>query len=316
MRPVSVSQPSPVDPLDHVLDLRTVLKAVLKWSWIIMVFSLAGLAYGVNNARNFEPSFTAKMIISPQVSQKDFSSSTGGGGSGLTSKLAAVLGTEGSSESGGMFERLKLIMKSQQLAKRLDERHGLSREIFASRWDSKKGTWKPPVKVELTWRQKLDVYLHQTQKLPMGTETLSRAVGGMVRFVPVEGTLFWEVQVRHVNPDIALRRLTIIFAEADALLREQDREKMLQQVKFLQDRVKTARLAGLRAALFGAMIGQEKSLHMMESGLPYSATIVEPAFASALRTTPNLAKMIGIPVLGACFAGVLLVLLVSVFVKE
>jgi hypothetical protein len=305
------------DAADYVLDLRTVLKSVLKWSWLIVVLGLVGLVYGLNKTTQFNPSYTAKMIISPQAPAPGFGSGgTSNSAAGLTSRIAAVLGGPGASSGGEMFERLKLVVKSQQLARRLDERHGFSREIFASSWDSEKGDWKPKVKMEPSWRQRLDTFLHQTQNLSIGTEALARAVGGMVQFVKVGETQFWEVQIKHSDPEIALRWLIIIFAEADKLLRDQDRAKMRQQVQFLQERVKTAELAGLRVALYGALIGQEKSLHMMESGLPYAANIVEPAYASALKTTPNLVNLIAIPTFGAAFIGLMLVILISVFIKE
>jgi len=313
---IQPQQPQTI-PMDYVLDLRTVLKSVLKWSWIIVALTLAGMLYGGNEASKFSPSYTARMIISPQTPQTGFSeNTTSASAGGLTSKLAAVLGGGATSAAGGMFERLKLAMNSQQLARRLDGQYALSREIFASRWDSEKGRWKPEIKTEPTWRQRLDAYLHQTQNLSQGTEALARAVGGMVQFVPVENTLFWEVKIMHSDPNIALRWLTMIFAEADNLLRDQDRESKKQQVRFLKERVKTAELAGLKISLYGAMITLEKSLHMMETGLPYSATIVETAYASELKTTPNLTKMIAIPALGAGFFGILLVFLFSIFVKE
>jgi hypothetical protein len=303
--------------LDYILDLRTVLKAILRWSWVIVVFALAGLVYGVNETTKFSPIQTARMIVLPQTSQMGLTGGSGGSSAnGLTSKLAAVLGGGGSAAMGGIFGRLQLIMKSQDLARRLDERHGLSREIFAGRWDSEKGKWKTPVKTEPTWRQRLDGYLQQTQNLSLGTESLARAVGGMVKFTPVDKTLFWEIRVQHANPETALRWLSIIYAEADQLLREQVREKTRYQIQFLRERIKTAELSGLRSALFGALIGEEKSLHMMESDLPYAAEIVEPAYASALKTKPDLMQFIVVPVLSAGFAGAMIVILFSIFAKE
>jgi hypothetical protein len=305
------------DQLDYILDLRTVIKALLKWSWIIIVFTVAGLIYGIKQTSEFTPLYTAKLVISPQSTQSGLISGTSAtGGGGLTSKLEAVLGSGGASGTGGMFERLKLIMKSQQLARRLDEKYRFSAEIFASSWDSEKGEWKSPLKMDLTWRQQIDVYLHQTQSLGPGTEALAKSVGGMIEFNALGDTGFWEVSVKHAEADVALRRLVIIFTAADELLREQDSEKMREQVQYLRSRTKSAELAGLRAALYSALIGKEKSLHMMESGLSYAADIIEPAYASALKTTPNLLKTVAGPAAGAGFIGFLLVFLLSVFLRE
>jgi hypothetical protein len=304
------------DQLDYVLDLRAVLKAVLKWSWVILIFALAGLVYGVNETTNFVPKYTAKMTISPKVASAPIGGGTASSGPGLKSTLAAVLGNNSPATTGEMFQRLRLIMKSQQLARRLDEEHGLSRDIFASSWDSEKGAWKTPIKTEPTWRQRLNTYLQQTQSLEPGTEALASAVGGMIEFIPVEETLFWEVQIMHPEGEAALRWLTMIFTTADELLREQGREKLRQQVNFLRLRLEKAELGDLRAALYGALLNGEKALHMTKSNLPYAADIIEPAFVSALKTKPNLTKLIAVPTLGAAFAALLLVLMISIFLRE
>jgi hypothetical protein len=294
-----------------------VVKAVLKWSWIIVILAVGGFVYGVLQTAKFTPQYTAKMTIASQKSPGALESgSTGGIGSGvLTSKLVAVLGASGGG-SGDPFQRLRLVLKSRQLAQRLDEKYNLSREIFADRWDSEKSAWKTPVKSELTFRKRLNAYLHQTQSPVTGAEALARAVGGMIKFDPVENTEYWVISVSHPDSDTALRRLNLVFAAADRLLREQDREKIKEKIRFLRTRTERAELDGLRSALFGALIGAEKNLYMLDSSQPYAAEVVEPAFVSVLTTSPNLSKTVVIPAIGAGFLGMVLVLMISIFIRE
>jgi hypothetical protein len=298
------------------LDLRTVLKSILKWSWIIVILAVIGLVYGVSETANFVPKFTAKMIIAPQKFESGIGESQPrSSGGGITTTLIAALGNaEGN--AGGMFQRLRFVMKSQQLARRLDEQHSLSREIFASRWDSERGAWKTVAKAAPTLVQRLGAYLHQEQSVLRGSEALARAVEGMVELEPIKKTEFWEIRIRHTSRETALRWLKIIFTSADRLLREQDREKIRERILFLRTRTEKAELAGFRAALYGSLIRQEKNLHMLDSDLPYSVIIIEPAFASDLKTMPNLLKTIVVPVAGSSFIGVVIVLLFSVFFKE
>lgn len=302
--------------MDYVLDLRTVLKAVLKWSWIAVIFTLIGVVYGTLETAKFVPEYTAKIVIAPQSPKGNTAGSLQPArGNGLTTTLLTALGNPGA-EPGGMFERLRFAFKSQQLARRLDEQYSLSQEIFAGRWDVEKGVWKTAVSVEPTFFEQLDIYLHQDQANILGTEALAMAVGGMVKFEPIKKTQFWEISVSHTDRDTALRRLKIIFSAADQLLRQQDREKMLEQIAFLRTRTEKSDLAGFRAAIFGALIQQEKNLHMIDSDLIYSADIVEPAFASEMKSKPNLMKTILVPAVGGGFVGLVLVLLVSVFLRE
>lgn len=309
-------QTTDVAHLDYVLDLRTVLVTVVKWSWIIIIFTGIGAFYGVKDSANFVPKHTAKMVIATQKNQGSIGGNAPRGRDGnLTSTIMQALGTRGE-KSDLMLQRIRYILKSRQLAIRLDEKFNLSREVFASRWDSKKGTWKTVTKAEPTLRDRLDIYLHQNQPRLSGPEALAIAVGNLVQITKIKKTEFWEVSLSHVDRDTALRWLRIIFKSADQLLREQDRQKMKEQIRFLRSRTEKAQLAGFRAALFGALIQQEKNLHLIDSDLPYSAHIVEPAFASEIRTMPNLMKTIGLPTLVAGFIGLLIVLLISVFVKE
>lgn len=67
---------------------------------------------------------------------------------------------------------------------------------------------------------------------------------------------------------------------------------MREQMQFLRSRTEKAALAGFRAALYGALFRQEKNMHMLESDLPYSSDIIEPAFASEIRTMLNLMKTV------------------------
>jgi hypothetical protein len=277
---------------------------------------MIGLVYGVLETASFVPKFTAKIIIAPQKSQ----GSIGEGaprseGSGVAASLMAALGGSGG-QTGGMFQRLKFLMKSQQLAQRLDEQHKLSREVFAGRWDSERGVWKTVAKTEPTFSEQLGAYLHQDQAVLRGSEALARAVGGMVELEPIKKTNFSEIRLSHTNRETALRWLQIIFTSADQLLREQDREKIREQIRFLQTRTEKADLAGFRSALYGALISQEKNLHMIDSEQSYSADIIEPAFASELKTMPNLLKTIAAPVAGGGFVGLLIVVLISIFLKE
>ena len=132
----------------------------------------------------------------------------------------------------------------------------------------------------------------------------------------IEDTSFWTIQVDHIEADVAPRWLRIIYAEADDLLRDLDRKKLQNQSQFLRMRLQDAELASLRSSLFGAPVSQMKALHMMESDLPYAADIIEPAYAFGLKTTPNLLKTIGVPAGGAAFGGLVLIILISIFIKE
>jgi len=306
---------------DMVLDVRAIFWGFFKYSWIIVIFAAYGFYQGYKEARAFEPQYVASMVVLPQAQGGGLSVSGGAGGggggaTGLAAGLSAVLGVGGGSQGTGAFDRLKLLMGSQDLARRLDERYGMLRGVFASRWDAEKQDWKPRVVAEPTWRQRFLASLHQGGSIEPGYEALSRYVKGVLQFEPVEGTGFWRVKVYHTEKARALELLTQIYQTADDLLRAQDREKTRRKLQYLEQRMQETSITELRQALLAALIKEEHSAHMLEGDLPYGADIVDPPFVSDLKTSPVLIKTIGVPFVGSAAVGFFVVLLFAVFRAE
>jgi len=306
---------------DAVLDLRSIFWGLIKWSWIIVVLAAYGFYGGYKEARNFTPEYVASMIVEPHSQGGGVIVGGGAGGraaaGGLAAGLTAALGVgSGGGQGTGAFDRLKLLMSSIELAKRLDDRYGMLREVYADRWDAEKQEWKQRVDPEPTLRNRIMASLHQTGSLEPGYEALSRYVNGVVQFEQIELTGFWRVKVQHQDRDRALELLQRIYNEADDLLRQQDRRKLRRKMEYLETRIQETAITDLRRALLASLVKEEHSAHLLSGNLPYGADIVEPAFVSGIKSRPNLVKTIGIPTVGGAAVGFFLALLIAVFRAE
>jgi hypothetical protein len=298
---------------DFILDVRSIVVESLKRAWIIPIFTIVGLYMGIQSAHEFVPKYQATMIIAPRAQSGVVSSQTQA--TGLKNVVSLLAGNSGGGGN-ALLDRMRLLMGSQQLAKKLDEKYGMLRTVYAGQWDADKGEWRKRSEDDLTWREKVDQYLNVHGSLPPGPEALARYVGGVLVFDEIKETSFLTVKVEHEDRDRALELLQQVYWAADELLREQDKVKTLERISYLQSRIEATSIAGLRTALTSALVSAEQNAHLMSGGLPYAADVIDPPFVSDMKTKPSLIKVVAAPAVIATALGILLVLLYVVFRME
>jgi hypothetical protein len=298
---------------DFILDVRSIVVESLKRAWIIPIFTIVGLYMGIQSAHEFVPKYQATMIIAPRAQSGVVSSQTQA--TGLKNVVSLLAGNSGGGGN-ALLDRMRLLMGSQQLAKKLDEKYGMLRTVYAGQWDADKGEWRKRSEDDLTWREKVDQDLNVHGSLPPGPEALARYVGGVLVFDEIKETSFLTVKVEHEDRDRALELLQQVYWAADELLREQDKVKTLERISYLQSRIEATSIAGLRTALTSALVSAEQNAHLMSGGLPYAADVIDPPFVSDMKTKPSLIKVVAAPAVIATALGILLVLLYVVFRME
>lgn len=299
---------------DFILDVRSIIVESLKRAWVIPIFTIVGLYMGVQNAHEFVPKYQATMIIAPRAPSGVVN--TQAQNTGLKSVVSLLAGRSGGGGGNALLDRMRLLMESQQLAKKLDEKYGMLRTVYAGQWDAEKGEWRKKSEEDLSWREKIDKYLNVYGSLPPGPEALARYIGGTLVFDEIKETSFSTVKVEHEDRDRALELLQQVYWTADELLREQDKVKTLERISYLQSRIEATSIAGLRTALTSALVSAEQNAHLMSGGLPYAADVIDPPFVSDMKTKPSLIKFIAAPAVIATALGMLLVLLYVVFRME
>ncbi len=303
---------------DEVLDLRFLFGKIGRNWWVILLFGLLGLVYGIYQATQFVPKRVASMVIMPQSGGMAGLNLGGGQGGGVTGVAATLKLAMGGGGGGGneTFERLRLAMSSITLARELDEKYGLLRQVYDHRWDAGRQGWRPVTDADLGLQERLLRHLNVTNDYTPSIEKLARHVGGKVQFEQIKKSEFWRVKVEDIDGDAALELLNNAYWTADELLREQDREQVRARQAYLRSRVDDAQLTEIRRALIGAMMSEERTAMLLEGGLPYAAKVIERPFLSENPTQPNLMLLIGIPVAAGLLLGFALVTLIAVFRSE
>jgi hypothetical protein len=300
-----------VRPADDevVLDLRHLVIALWRGKWVILAFAAIGLGLGLQRLHEHTPTFKARMVVSPSLTTDP--TMLGGGGAAQGGQLGALAGLAGlsigSKAQATTFDRLKEAFKSFELAQTLDRKYGLFMRIYGAGWDAKTQSWIRPEGWRFELRQDIAEFLRQPTWAPPNMESLARYIGGSLQVTEVLKSPFIEIAVQHPDPEFALNLLKIAYAEADQLLREQDRRQVTQRRAYLEERLARTSLSDMRQVVLTLMAQEERSAMLLDSDLPYAARTIEPAYVSSTPVALRPAIEIGIRVLAALALAVALV---------
>ena len=292
-----------------IIDVRFLLRVWLRWSWVLVILALLGAAKGVMDVRNLSPVYVAKMTVLPD-------SGGGIGGGGQVGGVLGNLGLQLGSNAPTTFDRMKVVMRSLQLAEILQKKYGLMQTMFAGSWDAENKQWKRPTGEDFERQQRISAFFGQPLWSEPSLESLARAVGGSVVFQKDKETPFWEVSVSGGDRAAALRLLTIAYQEADELLRGQDRVESQQRRRYLDSQLTGLTNIDVRQALVGLMSSEQRRAMMLESNLPYAARILEPPFVSEYPEGRNIRILIVLPAITLVLTGLLVITAIALFRRE
>jgi len=293
----------PQDDSIIVVDLRQLFWALLKGSWLIIIFAAIGTVFGIRHLHNHVLQYEARMVVAPT------SEPTGGSKDvGKLGLLAGIAGNIGGAARVTLFDRLQQIFRSHEFAKNMDARHQLIDILYGTAWDKEKRAWKEPTGLRHEWREKYNKFLKQPVWQPPSIESLSKYLAGTINFKGVKDTPFFEVTVSNRDPKFALWLLQSSYEEAELILREQDRAQVGLRQEYLETKIAKVRLHDLHA-MFLEMLRQEvRKAMLLDSDLPYSARVIEAAHVSSQPTAPDLNFEIGWRLMLGAILGIFVVL--------
>lgn len=300
-----------VRPADDevVLDLRHLAIALWRGKWIILAFALIGFALGVKRLHEHTPVFEARMVVAPSLSTDP--TMVGGGGTSQGGQLGALAGLAGLSISSKAqattFDRLKEAFKSFELAQTLDRKYGLFMRIFGGSWDAQTQTWTRPQGWRFELDQSIAEFLRQPTWQPPSMESLANYIGGSMQVEEEKNSPFISIKVQHPDAEFALNLLKVAYAEADQLLREQDRRQINQRRSYLEERLARTSLNDMRQVVLTLMAQEERSAMLLDSDLPYAARTIEPPYVSSKPVALKPPMEIGVRVIVAIALAIALV---------
>lgn len=318
-----MSQQNPVEPTQaRIIEVREadvvepqaeffivdILRVFWWGKWIIAATILVCVTMAALLVHNLEPTYTARMILASRAD------ASGQRLMGQIAGLAQLIGVgRGLTAQSSLWDEFVGTVTSVTLARRLEERYQLLREIYRGSWDAESETWVAP-KAEgwlAEFRLKVDRYLN----VPGWTEPDERVLAGFlsgVRVRPFEATALKELVFEHPDPQFALRLLNIVFNEADTLLREREQRKVAEQIKYLWAKLETISVFEHRTALVSLLGAQERRMMLLQDRTsPFVADIIDHPTVSTGPTWPKPFLMLYL----AFAAGLLLGPLLAVFVR-
>ena len=297
-----------------MFDLRILLREIWRWKWALLLIVLVGGAKGATDAHKFSPTYVAQMIVEPKLAEGQSLPTSGGGG--LFSAARSFGFVPSGVGQATQFQHLKQTIGSRKLAAHLQQKYGLLQKVFSGSWDNEAHAWIQPVRDNNSIRSRIRKYFHYNSPRLPDIGTLANYVGGSVQIKKIKDTPFYNIVVENNDRDFALYLLEIVSKEADELLGERDRRKQVRDRRYIEEQLEKSQLLEVRSNLLAMMMQQEQKSMLINAEPPYTINILELPWVSALPEEPNLARIIGIPMLTALAFGLIILTLFVSFRME
>lgn len=283
------------------LDLRDLFVSLWRGKFVIAACVAVALAVGFYRLTNFVPLYTARMIVARSAQAQDISP--------VRELTAGLIGGSFRQQAATPFDEFTVLLGSYLLAERLEERHRLLRQVFPKMWDKDSQSWVAP---EPTWRDMVKGYLGRYIDLPQWSpptvHRLADYIGENVKVERIPESPLLMIVYRHKNAQFAGQFLTWVYAEADAIVREQHRRRVAAQLRYLRERLGSETKAEYREALIRLVSQNEQTMMLLDGDQRYVAEIVEPINVSDRPSTAGLVNTFVLSVAIGVFGGSFLVM--------
>jgi hypothetical protein len=291
----------------NIFDLRLLLRELWHWKWLILLVALIGATVGVNNARNFTPTYRAEMVVAPVSESGASASASGGRFLGAAQSLGLI---SGGSPEATSFDYFKQSLGGRELAGALQRKHELMQKIYKGNWDPTNNTWIKPKIDENSISWKIDRFFHLNSPKAPDIGNLASYVGGAVEVKNVENLPFISITVEHHDRDFALYLLETVYKEADELLHKRKTNERERNRIYVREQLTKTQLADIRAILLGMQMKLEQDAMLANAEPPYTIKILEHPWVESQPIEPQLVRIIAIPTI----VGLVLILAVATMV--
>lgn len=294
---------------DEVIDLRDMVSAVWASKWIVIFLTVVGAVYGMYRLQQHQPSYTAELVMAPKQSP------TTSGASGGLGRLASAIGIGIPGRENQVFDRLRLMLGSVELASRLQEKHNFIHLVYKDSWDPKTQTWNRPKGRMFELREILNAFLKKPLWSEPGLGSLAKEIANSITFEPLEATSFWAMRYSHTDPDIAIYFLKTVQGEVDELLRDQDSAQALKRKLYLEVVLQDTHLRDSREIMMSLLMREENSLMLLKTSLNYAGRLIAAPSVSTQPDIPSLMNIVALPAAGLGIFGLFASILLRLYRK-
>lgn len=250
------------------------------------------------------PEYTAMMVIGPVPKN-----GVKGGSAGVLdvgSFLGAGLG-------GGLndadFSKFLAILDSVAVAGLLEEQHGVMKVVFDSQWNGQ--TWAQPDSLGTSVSNAVKSILGLPGWTPPTTVDLAAYIKKSVDVAKKGESALRVLSFSHKDREFAVAFLKALHQETDALLRAEAIRRSSAEIEYLKEKLRTLTVNEQRQTFIDMLSEQEKTMVLLQIGLPFTAAEIDPASASIRPTFPKGGLTLVVGIVGGFLFGCLAALILS-----
>lgn len=173
------------------------------------------------------------------------------------------------------------LLRTPDLAERLQKKDQLLQVIFAKRWDAKTSRWIDEAGALANLKRLVRVVLNLPDRRDPDVVALADYIDDHLTITPVQTTGLYRLSFRGVDSAQTLWILKVVTQEADQMLREQEEARLKEYVVYLLKTIDTTSNVVQRQALTDLLLDQERELMVAKSGLAYAADVIEAPYLEA-----------------------------------
>lgn len=293
---------------DRIIDLRYLFPIIRRWFWVAVLAMAVAATLGLWDMHDYRPTHVATMIVAPLDGGDN-------GGGGLQGALVN-LGFGQAARSGTQFDRFVHSVSTITLATRLQEKYGLLQIVYKGAWDETTQSWREPVGQAHERSERARHFFNLAGWSPPDLEDLAKYLGAKFEVKEIKGTSFKSISFAHSDPDLALYFLKIVLEEALTKMREDSQKQMVEQKRYLEERLSKTTMVDLRASLVSLLATEERRAMMFQGDAPFVVRVIDPPYISKFLSQPDKLRLVLLPAFIAFAAALSLIVLIAFLRNE
>jgi uncharacterized protein involved in exopolysaccharide biosynthesis len=294
------------DEIDLLELARTIWKGKKLIIWIVVIFTLATVAYSLFMTNIY----TAQAILKPV----DSTSAGGGKLSSLAAQFGGLASLAGIAMPGSTSStEIVSLLKSNILRKNIIERYNLLPILFPDKWDERKKTWKKPgVSLNpLALIAKLRPAQPNAGKKEPGVPDTWDGIRELDKKVRINYKLKEDlitISVEFPDPDMAARIANYYIITLNDYMSSEARRTANINKEYLEKQLRKTNDNIIQQKIYNLIADKIETMMMTEVNEGFAFKVLDPPMVPDMKSKPKRAQMIVVAFMVSLFLGVFVVL--------
>lgn len=291
--------PSGLERNGRTVDIPQLLGLIKNKFWILVVSVTISVALASFYLATASIKYEATMVI---AEVQELSSTS------ALDSLASKVNPFSFGTTPGLPQRLGAVLTMEVVAQRLADKYGLLQRIFGSQWDEQTQSWKMPSSFTLKLLDTTIGSLGFPVWQPPSASHLAEEIRQSLSVETDRNTNFLTIRYEHTNPEFAKQMLGYLYAEADAVLRESERDANRARIEYTMRKLQQVTSIPQQAALTSLLTQLERQDIQLSAEQPYAARLVQPPITSPWPVSPRPLRTLAAAILLGLLVGSTIIL--------